>query len=116
MQQEIKGDPQRLQQVVINLLTNAVKYSPGSNKVLVTVVQENDQVKLAVKDTGIGIRRENIDKIFERYYREEGRAFYSQGLGIGLSICYDIIQQHHGKIWAESEQDKGSTFYFTLPI
>ncbi len=112
----IKGDNQRLQQVMINLLSNAVKYSPDADKVFVNVVEENSEVKVSVKDSGIGIRKENLEKIFERYYREDGRAFYFQGLGIGLFISYNIIQRHNGKIWVESEQDKGSTFYFTLPI
>lgn len=116
LKKEIKGDSQRIQQVMINLLSNAVKYSPKSDRVFVSISQENQVVKVSVRDTGIGIRKENLEKIFERYYREDGRDFNFQGLGIGLSISYNIIQRHNGKIWAESEQDKGSTFYFTLPI
>ena len=112
----VPGDMERLKQVVINLLTNAVKYSPKADEVFVNVAQENGEIKVSVKDSGIGIRKESIEKIFERYYREEDRAVHFQGLGIGLSICIEIIQRHKGKIWAESEPGKGSTFYFTIPI
>src|SRR6185295_7722305 len=116
IQDEIEGDRERLQQVVINLLTNAVKYSPKAHKVFINVTQENQEVKVSIKDSGIGIRKENLGKIFERYYREEERAVHFQGLGIGLYISYEIIQRHNGKLWAQSEVGKGSTFYFTLPI
>jgi signal transduction histidine kinase len=111
----VKGDKERLQQVVINLLSNAVKYSPKSKKVLINIEEEKGLVKVSVTDTGIGIRKQSLEKIFERYYREEQRAVHFQGLGIGLFISYEIIQRHHGKIWAESEAGKGSTFYFTIP-
>jgi two-component system CheB/CheR fusion protein len=116
IQHVIEGDKERLQQVVINLLTNAVKYSPKAHKVFINVVQEGQEVKVWIKDSGIGIRKENLGKIFERYYREEERAVHFQGLGIGLYISYAIIQRHNGKLWAESEVGKGSTFYFTMPI
>jgi len=114
--QPLIGDKERFQQVMINLLTNAVKYSPKADKVFVNVVQKDGEIKVSIKDSGIGIRKENLGKIFERYYREEGRASYFQGLGIGLFISYEIILRHNGKIWAESEPGKGSTFYFTVPI
>ena len=110
------GDKERLQQVLINLLTNAVKYSPKSDKVFVNVIEKKGEIKVSVTDSGIGIRKENLEKIFERYYREEGRAVHFQGLGIGLSICREIIKRHNGKIWTESKPGKGSTFYFTIPL
>jgi two-component system, chemotaxis family, CheB/CheR fusion protein len=113
---DVTADKERLQQVVINLLTNAVKYSPKTDKVFVNVVQEDGKVKVSIKDDGIGIRKDDLGKIFERYYRVEGRSIHFQGLGIGLFISYEIIQRHNGKIWAESEVGKGSTFYFTVPI
>ncbi len=111
----VKGDRERLIQVVINLLTNAVKYSPTSKKVFIHIKQEKGTVTVAVKDNGIGILKQNLKKIFERYYREDHRAIHFQGLGIGLFISYEIIQRHNGKLWAESEPGKGSTFYFTIP-
>ncbi len=111
-----KGDKDRLQQVVINLLTNAVKYSPESNKVFITSSTENGMIKVAVKDQGIGIQKENIKKVFDLYYREAERSHPFQGFGIGLSISSEIVKRHNGEIWAESEPGKGSTFYFTIPM
>ena len=113
--QEVTGDKDRLEQVVINLLSNAIKYSPDAGKVFINVAQENGEIKVSVKDEGIGISKKNLEKIFERYYRVEDSALQFQGLGIGLFISYEIIQRHHGKLWAESEPGKGSTFYFTFP-
>ncbi len=113
---EVTGDKERLQQVVINLLTNAIKYSPGASRVFIDVVQENDDLLVSVKDTGIGIAKQSLDKIFEKYHRVEEHASHFQGLGIGLFISYEIIQRHHGKLWAESEPGKGSSFYFTIPV
>ena len=116
MHQIIKGDKERLQQVVINLLTNAIKYSPGTDKVFVNVELQNGNVKFSVTDTGIGFRKENRNRIFERYYREDERAIHFQGLGIGLFISHEIVKRHNGKIWAEGEPGKGSIFSFTVPI
>jgi signal transduction histidine kinase len=81
---KVKGDEDRLQQVIINLLTNAVKYSPNAKKVLITVAKENDELKVAVTDFGIGMPKANLEKIFERYYRIETDSVHFQGLGIGL--------------------------------
>ncbi|HEY5370875.1 MAG TPA: PAS domain S-box protein [Hanamia sp.] len=111
-----KGDRDRLQQVVSNLLTNAVKYSPGSDKVFVTATDEQGMIKVTVEDHGIGIRKDNLNKIFDLYYREEERSNPFQGFGIGLSISSEIVKRHNGEIWVESERGKGSTFYFTIPI
>jgi len=112
----VTGDKNRLGQVVINLLSNAVKYSPKSTEVFIQLSMEAGAVKVGIQDSGIGIRKENLDKIFERYYREEQRVIHFQGLGIGLFISHEIIQRHHGKIWVESKPGKGSTFFFTIPL
>jgi PAS domain S-box-containing protein len=112
----VKGDKERLKQVLINLLTNAIKYSPKSQKVYIEIGQEKDKVTVAVKDFGIGIAQNSLDKIFDKYHRVEEHAIQFQGLGIGLFISYEIIQRHHGKLWAESEPGKGSTFYLTIPV
>lgn len=112
----VTGDKERLQQVVINLLSNAVKYSPESDKVFIHIENDEREIKVSVKDTGIGISSQNLEKIFERYYRVEDNSIQFSGLGIGLFISHEIIQRHHGKLWAESEPRKGSTFYFTLPL
>ncbi len=113
---EITGDKERIQQVVINLLSNAIKYSPESEKVFIHMSENNSEIKVSVKDNGIGISKYNLDKIFDRYYRVEEHAIQFQGLGIGLYISFEIIKRHKGKLWAESEPGKGSTFYFTLPL
>ncbi|KAA9035926.1 PAS domain-containing sensor histidine kinase [Ginsengibacter hankyongi] len=113
---EVTGDEDRLQQVIVNLLINAIKYSPGADKVFIALEQEEDMIKVSVKDLGIGIAKHSLDKIFEKYHRVEEHAVHFQGLGIGLFISYEIIQRHHGKLWAESEAGKGSTFYFTIPV
>lgn len=111
----VTGDRQRLKQVVVNLLTNAVKYSPGSDKVFIHANLEDRKIMVSVKDTGIGIRKENLEKIFELYYRVEGRPNNFHGLGIGLTIAHEIVERHKGEIWVESEPGKGSSFFFTLP-
>ena len=113
---KINGDKQRIQQVIINLLSNAIKYSPDSENVYITTEEKNAEVKVSIKDNGIGMSKHHLKKIFDRYYRVEEHAIQFQGLGIGLFISYEIIQRHGGKIWVESEPGKGSTFYFTLPV
>ena len=97
-----------------NLLTNAVKYSPGKESIHVVVVEKENEILVSVTDSGIGINRVNIDKIFEMYFRENLNSNHAHGLGIGLSISAEIIARHHGRIWAVSELGKGSTFYFTI--
>ena len=114
--EKVTGDKDRLQQVVINLLTNAIKYSPHAEKVYINVGQILDRINVSVIDTGIGIAQQSLDKVFEKYHRVEEHAVQFQGLGIGLFVSYEIIQRHHGKLWAESELGKGSTFNFTLPL
>ncbi|MEO5946346.1 MAG: PAS domain S-box protein [Chitinophagaceae bacterium] len=114
--QQITGDRSRLQQVLINLLSNAIKYSPNADKVLVKIEELNNKIQVAVQDFGIGMSGMHSDKIFDRYYRVPEHAVHFQGLGIGLYISNNIIQRHEGKMWVESEPDKGSIFFFTLPI
>lgn len=112
----IKGDKARLEQVVENLISNAVKYSPKADKVDIQLGIENNCVKFSVTDYGIGIPPDKLDNIFNRFYRVEGMAHKFQGLGIGLFISSEIIKRHRGKIWAESIAGKGSTFHFTIPV
>jgi PAS domain S-box-containing protein len=111
----IKGDAHRIEQVIINLLTNAIRYAPGSDRIEVHLSREQDEIKVGVKDYGIGIRPEKLNDIFSRYYRIDDSRTKASGLGIGLYLCYEIVTRHSGKIWAESELGKGSTFWFTLP-
>lgn len=113
---EITGDKERLQQVIINLLTNAVKYSPKSKEVSVSIEEKNKTLQVSVRDTGIGISKKHLDKIFNRYYRVEEHSKEFQGMGIGLYISYEIIKRHDGKMWVESTPKRSTTFHFTLPI
>ncbi len=113
--QQVTGDRERLQQVLINLLSNAVKYSPKADKVLVKMEELNDKILVSVQDFGIGMSGRHLNKIFDRYYRVQEHAIHFQGLGIGLYISHNIIERHNGGMWVESEPDKGSIFYFTLP-
>jgi PAS domain S-box-containing protein len=113
---EVHGDTHRIEQVIINLLTNAIKYSYLANKVEVFLTQTDDEVKIGVKDYGIGIAPEKRAQVFSRFYRVEELNPHISGLGIGLYISHEIISRHNGKLWVDSELDKGSTFWFTLPL
>jgi PAS domain S-box-containing protein len=111
----INGDKQRIEQVLINLVNNAVKYSPKADKVIMTVTDTDDNIKVAVKDFGIGIAKNQQKKIFSRFYRVDDISPSISGLGIGLYISYDIVTKHNGRIWVDSEPGNGSTFYFEIP-
>jgi PAS domain S-box-containing protein len=112
---KIEGDYGRLEQVMINLLSNAVKYSPQSLKVKVHVSRISEYCKVSVTDSGLGISRGDQKRIFERFYRAEETAERFPGIGVGLYVCQQIIKEHNGTLWVESEQQKGSTFNFTIP-
>jgi len=116
-QAKVFGDRDRIGQVLINLLNNAMKYSPQANTVLVHVAKERDEVIVSVQDFGVGIAKEHQRKIFERFYHiNDPKGKTSPGLGIGLSISHEIIKRHGGRLWLKSEKGKGATFYFTLPL
>ncbi|RYG16746.1 MAG: HAMP domain-containing histidine kinase, partial [Chitinophagaceae bacterium] len=110
------GDEMRLEQVVINFITNAIKYAPGTNQVNVTINIKDGKFYLAVKDFGIGIPEEQHLKIFDKFYRVEESSNRFNGLGIGLYICSEIIKRHGGTIGVKSVPDEGSEFYFIIPI
>jgi len=112
----IFGDEMRLEQVVINFITNAIKYAPGTNQVNVTINIKDEKLYLAVKDFGIGISKEQQHKIFDKFYRVEENSNRFNGLGIGLYICSEIINRHGGTIGVNSVPDEGSEFYFIVPI
>lgn len=112
----IFGDEMRIEQVIINFLTNAIKYSPGTSEVLINVRQENDHIYLGVRDYGIGIAAEQQKSLFEKFYRVEETALHFQGLGIGLYISAEIIRRHGGKVGVESTLGQGSEFYFEIPL
>ncbi len=111
-------DEIRIEQVLINFLTNAIKYSPKNNQVIVTtfVDEEEQEVRVNITDFGIGIPDFKQEAVFRKFYRVEESSLQFQGMGIGLFICSEIIKQHHGNIGVSSKVDEGSTFYFTLPL
>lgn len=113
--EKIVADEIRIEQVIINFLTNAIKYSPGSQRVEITVRLCDNQMYLAVKDFGIGMPAEHLTRVFEKFYRVEETSLQFQGLGIGLYICKEIIERHGGKIGVNSIPGAGSEFYFYLP-
>jgi two-component system phosphate regulon sensor histidine kinase PhoR len=100
----------------MNFLNNAVKYSPEHKNVIIKTTRLKGIVRVSVTDYGIGLSTEQIDRIFERFYRVEDKKFMTSGLGMGLYIATEIINAHKGKIGVESEPGKGSTFYFDLPL
>ncbi|GAB4461372.1 MAG: ATP-binding protein [Anaerolineales bacterium] len=111
---KVRIDLQRMEQVLVNLIHNAVKYTRPGGEVVLFAEAGAGEVRFAVRDTGIGIPAEDIPRIFERFYRvEKSRA--GSGTGLGLSIARHIVEAHKGKIWAESVEGQGSIFYFTLP-
>jgi signal transduction histidine kinase len=111
------GDRNKVGQVITNLLENAGKYSPPGSVITVSTVRKGKRVKLFVKDSGKGIPRDQLDRIFERFFRVTGdkQETYS-GLGLGLYISSEIVRRHKGNIGVESEENNGSTFYFDLPV
>lgn len=113
----VHADRERIAQVMINFLNNAIKYSPGCNKVKLESIIKDDEVIISVEDFGIGISKKDKDRIFERFYRVEGKNEKRfPGFGIGLFVSSEIIQGHGGKIAVKSEPGKGSVFYFSLPL
>ncbi len=113
----ISADPDRLVQVISNLVSNAVKYSPDGGAVTITTGARDSQVHVAVRDQGLGIAPENMSKVFGRYERfESNRTSKVVGTGLGLAISRQIIELHGGKIWVESKLGEGSTFQFTVPM
>ncbi len=109
-------DVVRIEQVIINLINNAAKYSPGKDKIVVESIVAEGSVVISFTDCGIGIPAGKLDKVFERFYRVDELSAQFSGLGIGLFVSSEIIKQHGGKIWGESTEGEGSTFYLSLPL
>jgi len=111
------ADPDRIVQVLVNLLSNAIKFSPSGSSVVVTTLQVDSQVEIRVKDTGRGIPAHLLDAVFERFQQVATTdATEKGGTGLGLPICKQIIERHGGTIGVDSEEGKGSTFWFRLPL
>lgn len=112
----VECDPDRITQVISNLLTNAVKYSPGGGEIVVSSRAVATHVDISVRDHGLGIAPEFIKRMFGRYERYEKTSSKILGTGLGLAITRQIVEMHGGKIWVDSELGKGSDFHFTLPL
>ncbi|MGB8345472.1 MAG: HAMP domain-containing sensor histidine kinase [Ktedonobacteraceae bacterium] len=113
----VKADSDRVNQVITNLISNALKYSPEDAPVQVTIRQHATAVCIAVHDQGQGISKEQQKHIFEAFYRTpDARTSKKRGWGLGLAICKDIIERHNGQIWCESKPGKGATFFVELPV
>ena len=115
--QLVKADRYRIYQVLVNLITNAIKYSPNGKKIIVEAKKVKNRILVSIQDSGIGIDKDQQAKIFERLYQvsdPEEKTF--PGLGLGLYISKEIITRHRGKMWVESVKGKGATFFFSLPV
>jgi signal transduction histidine kinase len=111
----VNGDPDRLTQVLLILLDNAIKYTPGGGQVTVTMKQEADRLRIAVRDTGVGISTDELPRVFDRFFRGD-RARPTDGAGLGLSIARWIVQEHRGGIRLQSSPDGGTSAVLTLPL
>jgi len=113
----LSADCERLTQVIVNLVTNAIKYSPEGKLIKVSVQQEETHACIEVQDSGKGISEQQLPHIFDTFYRTpDAQASSKFGLGLGLAICKDIVERHGGRIWCESKVGKGSTFFVELPL
>jgi two-component system phosphate regulon sensor histidine kinase PhoR len=108
-------DQYRIEQVLVNLVYNAIKFTNPGGIIAISAKTRDNEIMISVSDTGIGIPREELLRVFERFYKVN-KARDDEGVGLGLAISRHIINSHGGKIWAESEEGKGSTFFFTLPL
>src|SRR5581483_7245352 len=114
---QLHGDKERTGQVITNLISNAIKYSPHTDKIIIKTKNSNNAVTLSVKDFGVGIPKEKQKKVFEQFFRVSGEKQHTfPGLGLGLFISSEIVKRQGGRIWVESTEGKGSTFCFTLPF
>jgi two-component system phosphate regulon sensor histidine kinase PhoR len=114
----VRGDGARLGQVVVNLVHNAVKFSPDGGDVIVRTMAQGDSVVTSIEDHGVGIPKAAQDRVFERFYKVDRarRRGEAGGTGLGLAIARHVVEQHGGRIWVESTDGAGSTFSFALPI
>ncbi|MCX6012021.1 MAG: ATP-binding protein [Chloroflexi bacterium] len=111
----ITADRRMIEQVLINLVYNAIKFTPAGGQIDLTAIKINNMLRVSIHDTGIGIPSDDLPRVFERFYTVD-KSRSSGGTGLGLAIAKHIIEAHKGKIWAESVEGRGSTFYFTIPI
>jgi PAS domain S-box-containing protein len=113
----VEGDRDKIGQVITNFISNALKYSAPGTTVQIACLANNGSAMVSVRDEGLGIAEKDIDHLFDRFYRVEGHQSKKvSGFGIGLYLCWEIIQRHQGEIWVESKPQVGSTFFFSIPI
>ena len=113
----VRGDEERLDQLLMNLLHNAIKFSPQGGTVTITTDERPDSVVVSVTDHGMGIPKKDQDRVFERFYKvDRARQRGLGGTGLGLAIARHIVEAHGGRIWLESTEGKGSTFSFSVPF
>jgi two-component system phosphate regulon sensor histidine kinase PhoR len=114
---DVAGDPRRLQEVLQNLLDNAIQYTLPGGKIVLNAELKNDYVVFTVSDTGIGIPTADQPRIFERFYRvDAARSREAGGTGLGLAIAKHLVEVHGGRVWVESEVGVGSRFHFSVPL
>lgn len=113
----VKIDPEKISLALSNLINNALVYTPPEGKIIVILENFSDCAKVSVKDTGIGVPRDSLDKLFTRFFRAKNAvSVKTEGSGLGLYITKNIIMMHGGEIWVESKEGEGTTFYFTIPF
>ncbi len=113
----VEIDTDQMMQVIDNIMNNAIKYSPDGGVITVGLTQSQNQIILSISDQGLGIPKKDLNKIFDRFYRvDKARSREQGGTGLGLAIAKEIVEAHKGKIWADSQEGKGSTFYISLPF
>lgn len=110
------GDEMRIEQVIVNFISNAIKYAPDTKEIHIITELRGDEIYFAVKDFGIGMAEVHLAKIFDKFYRVEETSERFQGMGIGLYICREIVERHDGRIGVESQYGGGSEFYFYIPL
>ena len=109
-------DKDKIEQVLRNILDNAIKYSPKGGEIRITRIRDNDDFKVSIKDRGPGMTSEQVDKIFNKFYRVDTADSAPEGTGLGMTIVKYLIEAHGGKVWVESELGKGTTVSFTIPL
>ena len=111
----MNGDRDRIEQVLINLIHNAIKFTEPGGTITVSGAVHDKSFQFSVSDTGAGIPADDLTRIFERFYKAD-KARSGSGTGLGLAIAKHVVAAHGGEIWIESTEGKGSTFYFTIPL
>jgi two-component system phosphate regulon sensor histidine kinase PhoR len=111
------ADPLRVEQILANLVDNAIKYSPNGGPIAVRLIHDDGDLTVGVSDRGVGVTAEQAERLFERFYRVDSTLHRAtRGVGLGLFICRSLVEAHGGRIWVESRPGQGSTFWFTLPV